>query len=514
MNYHIAVLDIGKTNKKIVIYDQELQMVDSTYREFPPLIKNNLPIEQTAEVANWLLEELSHFSKIYTIKSISCTTHGAACVCVDKLGNIVVPVVDYTYEPGDDFHKEFFEKTGDPISLQKETATLELKSLINLSQQIYFLQKTFPLEFEKVDYIVPYPQFFGMVLTGKASTDYTYLGCHTYLWDPQKKDLSSVPHTLNFADKIPTNRGDSADILGTITPEVAQKTGLHPDTIVTYGAHDSNASLVPYLVKCQHDFILNSTGTWCVSMHPTKDITFKPEELGKPVFYNLSVANQPIKTTILMGGREIDKYVRILKKIHNTDQWPEHIMDLYNEILQEQSVFITPGVVPGTGVYPNSTPAVIENGITYTLEDIESGVAIPPVFSNINKALAAVTISVALQTELALKMTGIEEGMPIYLEGGFRKNEGYTALLTALFPQNELSLTSMKEATSFGAAMLGKSAIEGIPLEKMEKKVTIEFVSINKTPFPYLDDFRKAFHNVVKEKERFKGHERNSKRVK
>ncbi len=503
MNYHIAVLDIGKTNKKIVIYNSGLEMVDSVFREFPPVMRDGLPIEQTAETATWLIQQLAQFAKTYNIKAISCTTHGAAAVCVDATGTITVPVVDYTYEPGEAFHKEFFAKTAPPVTLQQETATLELSGLINLSQQIYFLQKTFPAQFEKTTYIVPYPQFFGMVLTGKASTDYTYLGCHTYLWNPKKEELSSVPHTLGFADKIPTNRGDSADILGTITKEVATKTGLSPDTIVTYGAHDSNASLVPYLVATKNtDFVLNSTGTWCVAMHPTKEIAFEPEELGKPVFYNLSVQNQPIKTTILMGGREIDHYIRILQKLHNTKDWPEHKMELYQEVLTERKVFVVPAVVPGTGVFPESEPGVLEDGTWYPLEAIESGRAVPPVFKHIDKALAALTISVALQTEVALRMTGIKAGFPIYLEGGFRKNTGYTALLTALLPENPLYLTSMKEATSFGAAMLGKSAVEQTPLEKMAEKVEIQFVSMNKANFAHLDDFSKAFHNVINQQVR------------
>lgn len=34
------------------------------------------------------------------------------------------------------------------------------------------------------------------------------------------------------------------------------------------GIHDSSASLVPYLQNSVDDFILVSTGTWCISMNP------------------------------------------------------------------------------------------------------------------------------------------------------------------------------------------------------------------------------------------------------
>jgi hypothetical protein len=38
----------------------------------------------------------------------------------------------------------------------------------------------------------------------------------------------------------------------------------------------------------KEDFILNTTGTWCVIMKKSKDISFKKDELGKVVFYNIS----------------------------------------------------------------------------------------------------------------------------------------------------------------------------------------------------------------------------------
>ena len=40
--YYIAVLDIGKTNKKILIYDQNLKMIDSEYEVLDETIKDGI----------------------------------------------------------------------------------------------------------------------------------------------------------------------------------------------------------------------------------------------------------------------------------------------------------------------------------------------------------------------------------------------------------------------------------------------------------------------------------------
>jgi len=43
VQYAIAVIDIGMTNKKITVYDDSLRQLDARYRVFDPLILNGLP---------------------------------------------------------------------------------------------------------------------------------------------------------------------------------------------------------------------------------------------------------------------------------------------------------------------------------------------------------------------------------------------------------------------------------------------------------------------------------------
>jgi sugar (pentulose or hexulose) kinase len=136
-NYHIAVLDIGKTNKKILIYDQGLTIVDQKYTRIPEIGENDIYYDDVESLKSWILNAFSEFSKSYDIRVISTSAHGATYSLVDDVGNSVVPQIAYNTDPGDDFHEEFYRKVGDPIDLQVSTATPNFNLLINPSKGIY-----------------------------------------------------------------------------------------------------------------------------------------------------------------------------------------------------------------------------------------------------------------------------------------------------------------------------------------------------------------------------------------
>jgi len=496
-DYHIAVLDIGKTNKKILIFDPNLNIRDSVYKTFDEYIENNIHYENTEQTIQWFKTELKKYSTIYHIKVISITTHGATFACIDTEGNTALPVIAYTTEPGQEFHDEFFKKFGNRQVLQEKTATAELGALINPGISIYFIKKKFPEKFDTIKYILFFPQFFGYILTGKIGAEPTYTGCHNYLWDFKNNQWSFVAEKLGIIDKLPAKLSRPWDILGTITPEIAQQTGLPADTIVTMGIHDSNSSLLPYIIKTEKNFVLNSTGTWCVAMHPADKIEFQPDELGKVVFYNLSAFGQPVKTAIFMGGMEFDTYTDILTKISRKQECPAFDQKLYQKIIQEKKLYILPGVIKGTGQFPDSQPRVIENNKIYELADIKTRTNLPHFFRDFNTAYAVLNISLAIQTKIALDRTELKGKEKIFIEGGFRKNQAYNALLTCLYPESEIFLTNLNEATAFGAAILGKCAFEKKDPYDIKDLFDIEFKQVPSEKLQGFDAYIDSFHKLL-----------------
>lgn len=493
MDYAIAVVDIGKTNKKLLVYDQDYTVLDSQTRGFPTVERDGVEYEDVEGIEAWMLEQLAAVSGRFPIRVVSVTTHGATCVCVGEDGKPSIPCISYTNEPGDAFHEEFYRTVGDPNELQRVTATARFGALTNLAQGVFYAQRQFPEGWRNTEWVLNYPQYFGFRLTGNVGAEYTYVGCHSYLWDFTEGDWSVVADRLGMREKLPKEVRRSWEVLGTVSDTVAQRTGLRKDTVVTMGIHDSNASLLPYLISEQADFVLNSTGTWCVCMHPLSEVAFAPDEIGKVVFYNISALSNPVKTGIFLGGLEFDTYTQILKERTGVSDFPGFRHDVYRKVVEEKRLFILPSVVQGNGQFPDSKPRVYEDGMEYSLEQIQSGERLPAFFDDFHTAYAVLNVSLAIQTKVALERIGMRDGISLYTEGGFRRNPDYNRLISGFFPGSTLALTNIEEATSFGAAMLGKVAVEQTPIETLAGQFAIEKQPVTMTDFPGLTDYETAY---------------------
>ncbi len=488
-----AVIDIGKTNKKITVYDEELRPVAFLKREFDSLNQNGLLVEDIEAVSQWMLAQLKILGARHPIEGIAVSTHGAALVCLDKDGKPSVPTVDYTNEVDSAVHEGFWRDVGDPAEIQRRTATAEIKPLINNGKLIWYLKKRWPQEFARTTHILFYPQYFGFILTGKIAADITYVGCHTYLWDYERWDWSDVADVLGVREMLPAKPGLSAERLGTLSAQTVDITGLSTDTAVTLGIHDSNSSLLPYLIKHDGDFILNSTGTWCVAMHPVEKVKFEADELGKMVFYNLSFRGKPIKTSIFLGGLEYSVYAETLMKHHNRNDWPVYDAALYTDILACCDRFLLPSIVPGSGQFPDSVARILDEGIIYNVDDVISGRRWPRAFDDYEGGFALANLSLAIQTLIALRRVGLKDGTEVFIEGGFRYNSSYRALLGSLLPNNPLFLTSLDEATSFGAALTVKALVEQVSVESLGNRVNLDKRPVEKAPIEGLGRYVTAF---------------------
>lgn len=497
----IAVLDIGMTNKKVVLYSMELALISEKKRVFPPLMRDGLETHNLAKMEAWFFQVLKDYSREYSIKALAVSTHGATFVCTDEKGAPIAPCIYYTHEPEPAFYDRFYALAGDRKELQARTGTPNFSALINPAKGLFFLRERYPTEFEKARLVLPFPQYWGMRFTGVPAAEGTYIGCHTYLYDWTRGDYSSVADVLGIRGKLPSPIRQAWDVLGTITPEVAKRTDLSPQTLVTLGIHDSNASILPHLASNSgRDFLLNSTGTWCVLMHPVKKYGFEPDELGKVVFFNRSAWNTPIKTAIFLGGKEYETWIGLVAKFQN--KAPRELEAParadYERVLKEKKCFILPEIVPGSGQFPGSIARAAENGVQYKLADIETQNTIPLFLRDPKTAQAVLNISIVMQTEVALQRTGLGKNTDILTEGGFRNNNDYNRLLASAFPDNSVYLTDLQEATSFGAAMTALAALKHIDPVELSHFIHIEKALVSPMlPAGAMDSYRDAWRSLI-----------------
>ena len=363
--YQIVVLDIGKTNKKLFVYDSRLRCLNPEEQgvEFAQVERDGLLSDDLASISEWMVGGLRRAADRFDrIRCISITTHGATIALLGRRpdqqfegdGGLVFPVVSYEQEIAPEEDEGFYSSLGmTPEEMQRLTGTSRFGWLLNHGKQVYWLQRRFPEQFAKVTDVLMLPQYLGYLLTGEKGVEPTYLGCHGYLLDIGGQEYSIVAEKLGLLDKLPALPFQHPwEPLGRLRAEVAWETGLDGDCIVTLGVHDSNAALVPYFVQGLEDFVVQDSGTWVVTMSPQDEAVFADGELGREVFFNRSIYGDPVKTTIFRGGAEFDFYrEKVLAGFPHTDGVD---LELLREVVTGRRAFCLPTVERGSGLFPDS----------------------------------------------------------------------------------------------------------------------------------------------------------------
>lgn len=465
--YRIAVLDVGKTNKKLFVYDSDLRCLNPGEQgaSFGQVEIDGVLSDDAAAIYSWMIDALSNAAAQYgDIRCISVTTHGATMALLgggrdgvfEGDGGLVFPIVSYEQPISPEEDDAFYAAVGEsPERLQELTGTARFGLLLNAAKQVFWLSRRFPQRFARVTDILMWPQYFAYLLTGQKAAEPTYLGCHGYLLDINGREYSVVADALGIADKLPPlPLRKSWEVLGALKDEIASITGLESGTLVTMGVHDSNAALVPYFVQGFENFVVQDSGTWVVSMSPRSEARFEKGELGREVFFNRSIYGAPVKTTIFRGGAEFDFY---REKVLAGRPHPEG-MDraLLAGIVRAREAFVLPTLERGSGLFPASVAR---------LEGLDT------VFRDDAHAWCAVDLGLAIQGYYGARMAGGDRTEKIFIEGNMgRRNPIYRSVIATLFGNAETFLGGAGGA-AFGAALLGAAAVEGKRPEQLRDRL-------------------------------------------
>ena len=417
---HVAVIDIGKTNAKLALVDRA-SLSEIAVITRPNTVLPGPPYPHFDVEGHWafLLEGLAQFQAEHGVDAISITTHGACAALLDAEGRLAAPILDYECD-GPDATGAAYDALRPPF---RETGSPRLADGLNIGAQLFWQFATDPGLKARTKTIVTYPQYWGLRLTGAAATDVTSLGCHTDLWNPHAGRFSTLVDRLEIADKIAPPRR-SADILGTILPDIATRTGLAPDTPVHCGIHDSNASLLPHILSQTAPFSVVSSGTWTICMAiGGREVTLDP---ARDVLINVNAQGAAVPSARFMGGREHD--------IATGGSYPAPTETALSEVL-DKGIFLTPAVVPETGPYRGGRSHWV--GPEPAIGSAERGVA--------------VAFYLALVTRRCLELVG--HCGAIIVEGPFARNRVYLQMLSAATGCTVVPMTSAT-GTSQGAALL------------------------------------------------------------
>jgi sugar (pentulose or hexulose) kinase len=292
-----AVFDIGKTNKKFFLFDENLKEVHNTYTRLEAIPdEDGFPSEPILPLRKWMLETFTEALKSseFEIKKLNFSGHGASFVHTDEHGEPVTPLYDYLKPFPDDLLEKFYSDNGGKLSFCQQTSSPPL-AMLNSGLQIYFLKYAKPEYFKNVRHCLHLPQYLSLIFTGEMVSDYTSIGCHTGLWDFDKMDYHEWVKREGIEALLPPI------LPGNSLLKTKPELGSVPCGI---GIHDSSAALLPYLKQEKEPFALLSTGTWAISINPFNKTSLSESELSKDCLQFLSTTGQPIKISRLFIGEE------------------------------------------------------------------------------------------------------------------------------------------------------------------------------------------------------------------
>src|ERR1700712_3609607 len=94
----IAIFDVGKTNKKLFLFDESYNIVfEKTARFTETVDEDGFACENLESLRLSVFESLSEVSKLkkFTIKAVNFSAYGASLVYLDKDGKPLAPLYNY-----------------------------------------------------------------------------------------------------------------------------------------------------------------------------------------------------------------------------------------------------------------------------------------------------------------------------------------------------------------------------------------------------------------------------------
>ncbi len=413
----IAVFDIGKTNKKLLLFDEELKIVFEHADQFAESKdEDGFPCDDLEKLNNFVFESLRTVltKSQFELKGLNFTAYGASFVYIDESGKPLSPLYNYLKPYPEKLLEQFYSAYGGKTEFAKETASPVLGSL-NSGMQLYRIKYERNDLLKQIRYALHLPQYLSFLISGKSCSDITSIGCHTNLWDFRKNNYHHWLENEGLIDKL-------APILPS---DSVIKTNFEGHSFdVGIGLHDSSAALIPYLVNFKEPFLLISTGTWCISLNPFNASPLSTFELESDCLCYLHYQGKPVKASRLFAGNEHEQ------ELNRISQYFSEPKSRYEQ-MNFDSAFLD----------------LLDQEEVYSGNDLASYASDTEAY---HRLMIHIIKQQKISSELVIKGSDVKR---IFVDGGFSKNSIYMNLLSIVFPEMEVFAASMAQSTAMGAAL-------------------------------------------------------------
>ena len=427
-----AIFDIGKTNKKFFLFDENYNIVLKESISFDEILdEDGFTADNLPAIEEWIKNILRRIinDPQFEISAINFSAYGASFVHVDENGKPVTALYNYLKPYPENISQSFFNKYDKEKTIAAETGS-PFSGMLNSGLQLYWLKYAKPDIFKKIKWSMHLPQYFSYLLTGVPVSDHTSIGCHTSLWNYKKKDYHHWVYEENI-DKILPDIASSDKIFQTTFDGKAINVGA--------GIHDSSGALLPYILADKKPFVLLSTGTWSISLNPFSEEFLTETDMENNCLNYMRTDGKPVRAARLFLGREHEVQAQLLcEHFKKEKDYHQHIK--FNQVILEKL---------------KSNYSICYRFENINLDNVQPLATSYERFLNFEEAYHQLIIELSeLQmksTKLAIGNTAIHK---IYVDGGFADNDIYIKLLERNFPHCEIIIAQSPIGSALGAAMI------------------------------------------------------------
>ncbi|RWO04267.1 MAG: carbohydrate kinase [Mesorhizobium sp.] len=412
----VAVLDFGKTNSKLFVFGQDGQILGERRTQPNWTREGGFSVLDEAALHDWAARAVGEAVDIHGIEGLMVSGHGCTFALVDDAA-LTHPILDYEQEPPAEIAAQIDRRIPDFA----ETFSPRLPLGFNYGRHMLWLKTVQPSVFAAAKSILGYPQYWSWRFGGRAVSEVSYLGCHSHLWAPRKRDFSTLVDAEGWRGQMNAFERAGAVIGEQRFGEAARPIAIHN------GVHDSNAALHACRRQALGPVTVVSTGTWVVVLNP--DCPLDALDRDRDMLVNVDVDGGPVPTIRFMGGREFATI---------SNGWQGAITPSAVQQVIDAGIMALPSFAPG-GPMPGHRGELVGRAPT---ADERAAVAL---------------LYVALMVDLCLDL--IHSNNTVIVDGGLNSGGLLASLLAQLRPGQAFMQGATLEGSATGAAALAFESV-------------------------------------------------------
>ena len=424
----IAIFDIGKTNKKFFLFNEQYQIEYETAVQFPDLKdEDDFPCDDLPKIEQWVKATIQEVNSLaeYEIKAVNFSAYGATLVYTDENGKAIAPLYNYLKPFSVTLSDIFYDKYGGADQFSLVTCSPVLGNL-NAGIALYGISQTKPQLFNELTFAIFLPQYISSLITQTCVADLTSIGCHTGLWNFKQNSY----HDWVLKEQI----------IHKLAPIVSSSHVMEvklQDRLINagIGIHDSSSALIPYLISCKDPFILLSTGTWSISLNPFNHLPLTKAELEEDCLCYISYKGHPVKASRLFSGHEHEQQVKLLATHFGKTEFTAAQVPFDTSF--KPKIDLISLLTKKTGGLKASL---------FTKRNLNE-------FATFEEAYHQLIFDLVLAQCQSIDLIVTPDIQQIYVDGGFAKNELFMHFLAAALPSIKVCAASVSQASAIGAAL-------------------------------------------------------------